>query len=684
MFLSNYLSYSDSLYSVITIVKTERNKKNQLFEKCSVEKDIIIFDNQYYTNQFLGVLKDDFNLLVAISIILVFSILLLFFGRIEIAVISFFPILLSWLWTIGIMGLFGIEFNIFNIIISTLIMGLGVDYSIFITSGLINNHKTGNHELTPYKLSVLLSALTTILCLGVLIFAKHPALLSIAVVSISGILSVLIITYTVLPLLFSFIVNNKGKKRKEPVTMLNFTISVFSLFLFILGTILATILLPLIIILPAKKPFKKRIVHNITCITSRIIVYVNFTIKKKYINKHKLDFSKPVIFISNYQSHLDLVLLLLMNPRIIMLTNKWVWDSPFFGFIVRYIGFYPTFKGLDYGIDKIAQKVKEGYSVLIFPEGTRTTDGRIGRFHQGAFYLADKLNLEIQPIIIHGAMQSLAKEEFFLKSAVITLTIFDRIKPKTNSIEIEETYRHQAKAMRQFFSAEFDKIRSETETPSFYKRLLISQYIYKGPVLEWYMRIKLRLENYYTDFHKILPAEGNIIDIGCGYGFMSYMLHLLSDKRIITGIDYDEQKISVAKNCQIKSDKINFIYSDIFEYEFGNQDAFIMSDVLHYFNEEKQKMLIIKCINNLNPGGIILIRDADTNLKKRHLGTRYTEFFSTNSGFNKMGEGKLTFTSSEMIKDIVKNSDLDLQIIDNTKFTSNIIYIITKNDLQTE
>jgi len=265
-----------------------------------------------------------------------------------------------------------------------------------------------------------------------------------------------------------------------------------------------------------------------------------------------------------------------------------------------------------------------------------------------------------------------------------TLTIFDRIKPKTNSIEIEETYRHQAKAMRQFFSAEFDKIRSETETPSFYKRLLISQYIYKGPVLEWYMRIKLRLENYYTDFHKILPAEGNIIDIGCGYGFMSYMLHLLSDKRIITGIDYDEQKISVAKNCQIKSDKINFIYSDIFEYEFGNQDAFIMSDVLHYFNEEKQKMLIIKCINNLNPGGIILIRDADTNLKKRHLGTRYTEFFSTNSGFNKMGEGKLTFTSSEMIKDIVKNSDLDLQIIDNTKFTSNIIYIITKNDLQTE
>ena len=40
------------------------------------------------------------------------------------------------------------------------------------------------------------------------------------------------------------------------------------------------------------------------------------------------------------------------------------------------------------------QKVKEGYSIAIFPEGTRTYDGRMKRFHKGAFYLSEKLQLD--------------------------------------------------------------------------------------------------------------------------------------------------------------------------------------------------------------------------------------------------------------------------------------------------
>lgn len=680
MFLNNYVNWGDSVNSIITIVKTEKQNKHRLFKKCASNKDIIIFDNQYYTDQFLSVLKDDFNLIIIFSTILAFVILLLFFGRIENAIITFLPIMLSMIWTTGIMGLFGIEFTVFNIIISTFILGLGVDYSIFIMSGLVNNYKTNKKDLTPYKLSVLLSAFTTILCMGVMIFASHPALRSIGLVSVIGLLSVLLISYTVLPLIFSFIVNNKGKQRIVPVTMLNFTFSIFSLLLFVIGTILATIFLTIIRIIPANKLFKKRIVHYIICISSRFIVYINITTRKSYVNKDKLDFSKPVVFISNHQSHLDLVLLLLINPRLIILTNKWVWNSPYFGFLVRYVGFYPAYKGLDYGIDKIEKKVKEGYSVLVFPEGTRSVDGRIGRFHQGAFYLADKLNLDIQPVIIHGAMQSLAKDEFFLKSSVITLTFFDRIKVKPASIETGKTYKDQAKEMTLFYRTEFEKLRLMLETPLFYKRILISQYIYKGPVLEWYMRIKLKLENYYSDFHKLLPRSGNILDIGCGYGFMTYMLHFLSDKRTITGIDYDVRKIDVAANCPAKSDKINFIHTDIFDYDFGPKDAFILSDVLHYFNEEKQKMLIVKCIEKLKHGGVIIIRDGDTKLKKRHLGTRYTEFFSTKTGFNKMGEEKLTFTSSEMIKDLISGFDLNMQIVDNTKLTSNIMYVIRKNN----
>ena len=90
-----------------------------------------------------------------------------------------------------------------------------------------------------------------------------------------------------------------------------------------------------------------------------------------------------------------------------------------------------------------------------------------------------------------------------------------------------------------------------------------------------------------------------------------------------------------------------------------------------------QEQVIIKCIENLNSGGIILLRDADSSLKGRHWGTRYTEFISTNIGFNKT-KNKLEFVSSNFIFDVLKKYNLNYEKIDNTKLTSNITYIIKK------
>ena len=85
---------------------------------------------------------------------------------------------------------FGISFNIFNIIISTFIFGLGVDYAIFMTNGLIKEYETGNLHLSIYRnINKFYLFITTILGVGVLIFAKHPALYSIALVSLIGILN---------------------------------------------------------------------------------------------------------------------------------------------------------------------------------------------------------------------------------------------------------------------------------------------------------------------------------------------------------------------------------------------------------------------------------------------------------------------------------------------------------------
>ncbi|MEI7596285.1 MAG: 1-acyl-sn-glycerol-3-phosphate acyltransferase [Bacteroidota bacterium] len=675
-FLSNYIHKTDSLYSIVSILKVERDKKNELFKEIEKNKNVIIFDKQYYANQFFDIIKEDFDILVFVSSILVFGILLLSFGRMEIALITFVPIILSWIWTVGLMGLFGIEFNIFNIIITTFIFGCGDDYAIYVMSGLLDDHKYGNKTLVPYKQSVLLSALTIICSIGVLIFAKHPALQSIALVSIFGLTSVVIISYTILPALFLFLVKYKEKKLSTPVTLTNIIISLTSFIIFLGGSILLTIIIPTLFILPIRKKAKKHAFSYFIYLFSRFVVFVNFKIKKIHIDKEKFDLSKPAVIISNHQSHLDLVLILMLHPKIIVLTNKWVWNNPFYGLVVKYADFFPIYKGLESGFEKIKNKVENGYSILVFPEGKRTADGEINRFHQGAFQLADNLGIDMQPIIIHGAYQSLPKTEIFLKSGQITLKFFDKIKVESTQIGDEITYKNQTKAVTAFYRSEFNLLRKTQETPKFFSREIFGQYLYKGPVLEWYMKIKVKQENYYDFFNSIIPLNAKITDIGCGYGFLTYMLHVASKDRTVLGIDYDEEKISIAKNIAIDKANLNFKHQDISIEPLEESDVFILNDVLHYLPENNQFEVLKQCMNKLSKNGFIILRDADADLIKRTKITKFTEFQSTRLfKFNKT-KNELFFISGKKIADLALENGFTCTRYDHAKYTSNITFIL--------
>ena len=191
------------------------------------------------------------------------------------------------------------------------------------------------------------------------------------------------------------------------------------------------------------------------------------------------------------------------------------------------------------------------------------------------------------------------------------------------------------------------------------------------------MRIKVKMEGKYQLFESLLPKKGTITDVGCGYGFLPYMLSFMSEDRIVIGTDYDEEKIAVANTNFSKNKNISFFAADATEVALPASDAFILSDILHYLPMAEQEKLIVKCINTVNANGMILIRDADKNLESRHRGTHYTEFFSTNSGFNKT-KNKLEFVSSDFILNIAQKNNMKIEKIDNTRLTSNVIYVLKK------
>ena len=164
-------------------------------------------------------LSDNFNYIGWACSLIVFIFLWFSFGRIELAVISFLPMAISWVWILGIMALLGIKFNIVNIILATFIFGQGDDYTIFMTEGCQYEYSRQRSILKSYKSSILQSSAIMFVGIGTLIVARHPAMHSLAEVTIIGMFSVVLMAYLVPPFLFNILTTKKGQVRPQPITL---------------------------------------------------------------------------------------------------------------------------------------------------------------------------------------------------------------------------------------------------------------------------------------------------------------------------------------------------------------------------------------------------------------------------------------------------------------------------------
>ena len=153
----------------------------------------------------LSTLSDNFNYIGIVCSAIVFIFLWLSFRRLSLAVIAFIPMAVGWIWILGIMALLGVKFNIVNIILATFIFGQGDDYTIFMTEGCLYERRTGKKILASYKYSIMLSALIMFIGIGTLITARHPALFSLAEVTIIGMACVVFMAWILPPMLFRLI-----------------------------------------------------------------------------------------------------------------------------------------------------------------------------------------------------------------------------------------------------------------------------------------------------------------------------------------------------------------------------------------------------------------------------------------------------------------------------------------------
>jgi SAM-dependent methyltransferase len=268
------------------------------------------------------------------------------------------------------------------------------------------------------------------------------------------------------------------------------------------------------------------------------------------------------------------------------------------------------------------------------------------------------------------------KGDWLLKNGQLNVYFHNRI--PVSDTRLGNNYSERAKGFGRWYRNSLEAVKEEKETPTYFREQLLSCYTYKGPVLEWYCRIKTAMEGNYETFHRLLPREGVIYDLGCGYGFASYMLHWSARGRRITGVDYDEDKIAVAQALHLRDADILFEAADLRSYPLNAANAIIITDVLHYLLPEEQDALLARCAAALLPGGILIIRDGVVELKERQKRTALTEVFSTRIlGFNKT-TNNLHFISRRSIESFAVANGLDLGILDEARYTSNLIFVLRR------
>lgn len=238
-----------------------------------------------------------------------------------------------------------------------------------------------------------------------------------------------------------------------------FSLLFFSFFMFLVITPTSWLYVKI-----GKRTEKKRDnLHRLIYYAARFIMLRNGIPGTTFSYKvgEKVNFDIPHVIICNHQSHLDLMCQLIFSPKMIFLTNDWVWKNPFYGFLIREAEFYPIHDGIDTLLQKLEKLVKRGYSIAVYPEGTRSKTCKIGRFHKGAFYIAEQLGIDLLPMCLYGSGKVLPKKTYLLKKGPIYIEVYNPI--KLSELKEMGNTLEQTSKMRRWYVEKYETICNKIE-----------------------------------------------------------------------------------------------------------------------------------------------------------------------------------------------------------------------------
>ena len=640
--LSERVALGTNDNAVSTLVKL--GNRTQVAAMRAALPGMIVLDGQDFAGHIAGLAKKGLENFALWTGIVVGGLLLLSLASVELMLVTLVPIAIGLLWTFGVMGLLGIPIDLMNSIFVIFIIGVGEDYSVFMVTARLDEWRGQTHNAAVITASVLISALTTIFGFGVMVIADHPVLFSMGATVLIGMVFTFIATLTLTPLCMDLLLFKdppRGAPRWwHPVGTLWVLLHLggSQVFLYyILRPILKTI---------SSRTADDRLRRATRWMARGVVKWMPFG-KLEFPNITPATFTPPCIVISNHQSAVDVMLMVSLPGDVRQTAKKRVFDAPMLGFGCKILGHVMVEPNdPETTLRRCRETLASGASVHFYPEGTRSPDSFVQRFHRGAFELAVELNQEILPVIICDSNTAMPRDAYWFEPFHTVVRALPRVTPQTfdYSQGVVALMKHCEAIVRDGLQKELDAI----NTPRVVRRKVARLYRYQRVLVEQFVYWKMRCDPMFAVLDSVVPRQGFVLDLGCGYGIATHWLACFTDQRTFLGIDYDEEKIRVAKRTAPEHARIRFESGDILEYEYPTCDVVLLLDVLHYWTPEKQQSILNKVRAALRPGGQLVLRDGARAEGEAHQRVHRWEKFATRVGMNRTKEGLHFQTQTEL------------------------------------
>lgn len=541
MFVSNLsVDTVKQVFNVVDVLTVSPLKADKVKEKLQAS-DIgsFHFDVQGLNSAIANALSDNFNYICWACGIIVFLFLWFSLGSMELALLSFLPMAVSWVWILGIMGLLHINFNIVNVILATFIFGQGDDYTIFMTEGASYEYAYRKKMLTSYKSAIILSALIMFVGIGSLIVAKHPALHSLAEVTIVGMFSVVLMAYIFPPLIFKKLVKRKDSFRIRPLSIKPFFLKIWTVCIYCV--LLAALLVVGCFLFVFTKASSRKKERYGNWVRRAIRYYFNHIPGVKYELRNESDqrFEVPSVIAYNERSKYATAILVSLVPRLVVDSN---YDCSL-RFVERKILGWMDFMVLKNMNDVESLKAYRDqnycFAVPINDMGdTKSWDlQQCGQVCQ----IAELLEIDVVPVVMHGIMDAMAMNSYQIYPGIITVDVCEKVDVSSATTVDGASFFHG------YFTKLYEKLVAEAECADYFVGLVLDRYKYKGvEVMNAVRRNLSKYKNYAQWIDTPVPQQPIFI-ADTGLGEFAMLFSLVHKDHDVTLLINDDDKATLAK-----------------------------------------------------------------------------------------------------------------------------------------